>query len=120
MVQAGDHVAHEVAARPDPDRIRSVAQLNMLHSLATKLNALGDVHGIGSAITAELRTIIDYHSCRVYLLQPDGRTLLPASFRGEIFSDYENDTVESLTTQVGEGITGWVAEHRTSLLTPDA
>ncbi|HEY7477914.1 MAG TPA: ATP-binding protein, partial [Actinomycetota bacterium] len=120
MVQAGDHVAHEAVARPDPDRIRSVAQLNMLHSLATKLNALGDVHGIGSAITAELRTIIDYHSCRVYLLQPDGRTLLPASFRGEIFSDYENDTVESLTTEIGEGITGWVAEHRTSLLTPDA
>lgn len=120
MVQAGDHLAHEVSARPDPDRIRSVAQLNMLHSLATKLNSLGEVHGIGNAITAELRTIIDYHSCRVYLLQPDGRTLIPASFRGEVFSDYENDTVESLTTEIGEGITGWVAEHRTSLLTPDA
>ncbi len=30
---------------------------------------------IGSAITAELRTIIDYHNCRVYLLQPDGANL---------------------------------------------
>ncbi|HEY7667867.1 MAG TPA: ATP-binding protein [Actinomycetota bacterium] len=120
MVQAGDHVSHEVVARAEPDRTRSVAQLNMLHSLATKLNSLGDVASIGNAITAELRTIIDYHSCRVYLLQADGSTLLPASFRGEIFSDYENDTVESLTTEIGEGITGWVAEHRTSLLTPDA
>src|SRR5207245_244556 len=43
---------------PDLDRIRSVAQLNMLHSLAAKLNALGDVKGIGEAIAAELRTII--------------------------------------------------------------
>ncbi len=120
MVQAGDHVTHEVVARPEPDRTRSVAQLNMLHSLATKLNSLGDVASIGNAITGELRTIIDYHSCRVYLLQPDGSTLVPASFRGEIFSDYENDTVESLTSEIGEGITGWVAEHRTSLLTSDA
>jgi PAS domain S-box-containing protein len=120
MVQAGDHVERALAPRPEPDRLRSMAQLNMLHSLATRLNSLGDVESIGGAITAELRTIIDYHSCRVYLLQPDGRTLLPAAFRGEIFSDYENDTVEDLTSQVGEGITGWVAEHRTSLLTPDA
>jgi PAS domain S-box-containing protein len=110
----------EVVARTEADRIRSVAQLNMLHSLATKLNSLGDVRSIANAIAGELRTIIDYHSCRVYLLQADGSTLVPVSFRGEVFSDYENDTVQSLTTEVGEGITGWVAERRTSLLTPDA
>ena len=46
----------------DADRIRSVAQLNMLHSLAAKLNSLSSVAEIGSAITAELRTIIDYHN----------------------------------------------------------
>ena len=92
----------------------------MLHSLAAKLNSLGDAYEISSAITAELRTIVDYHSCRVYLLQPDGRTLYPVSFRGEMFSDYEKDTVESLITEIGEGITGHVAESRDSLITPDA
>ncbi len=118
----GDDVTAEVHQEPrDPaDRFRSVAQLNMLHSLAAKLNSLGDAYEISSAITAELRTIVDYHSCRVYLLQPDGRTLYPVSFRGEMFSDYEKDTVESLITEVGEGITGYVAESRGSLITPDA
>ncbi len=101
-------------------RFRSVAQLNMLHSLAAKLNSLADVYEIGAAITGELRTIIDYHSSRVYVLQPDGSTLLPVSFRGEVFSDYENDTVDNLTTRIGEGLTGHVAETRESLLTPDA
>ncbi len=122
MVATGDEVAAEQAdaGRDDTERFRSVAQLNMLHSLAAKLNSLGDVWEIGAAITAELRTIIDYHSCRVYLLQSDGSTLLPVSFRGEIFSDYEKDTVETLSTEVGEGITGHVAESRRSLLTPDA
>jgi PAS domain S-box-containing protein len=122
VVAKGDEVAAETARElPDAtDRFRSVAQLNMLHSLAAKLNSLGDASEIGSAITGELRTIVDYHSCRVYLLQPDGLTLYPVSFRGEMFSDYEKDTVETLITEIGEGITGYVAEHRESLLTPDA
>jgi PAS domain S-box-containing protein len=104
----------------DADRFRSVAQLNMLHSLAAKLNSLGDVREIASAITAELRTIVDYHNCRVYVLEDDGVTLVPAAFRGELFSEYETEAVEGLITKVGEGITGTVAERRISLLTPDA
>ena len=102
------------------DRIRSVAQLNMLHSLAAKLNSLGDVEEIGAAITAELRTIIDYHNCRVYILQPDGHTLMPVAFSGDISSEYGKETIDNLVSQVGEGITGRVAETRESLLTPDA
>jgi signal transduction histidine kinase/GAF domain-containing protein len=99
---------------------RFVAQLNMLHSLAATLNRLDEVEQIGAAITEELRTILDYHNCRVYVIEPDGRTLMPIAFRGEIFYEYEHETLEELITEVGEGITGWVAEHRTSLLTPDA
>jgi signal transduction histidine kinase/putative methionine-R-sulfoxide reductase with GAF domain len=106
-------------AGPTAD-VRSVAQLDMLHSLAATLASLDDVAEIGAAITAELRTILDYHNCRVYVLEPDGKTLLPVAFRGEIFYEYEHETLEELITEVGEGITGWVAEHRTSLLTPDA
>jgi PAS domain S-box-containing protein len=102
------------------DRFRSVAQLNMLHSLAAKLNSLGDVHAIGAAITAELRTIIDYHNCRVYLLEDDGLSLAPVAFRGDLFTDYEKETLEGLRTKVGEGMTGRVAQNKTSLLTPDA
>ena len=123
MVTTGDEIAAEVEQdepRAATDRFRSVAQLNMLHSLAAKLNSLDDAVEISSAITAELRTIVAYHSCRVYLLQPDGHTLYPVAFRGEMFSDYEKDTVESLITEIGEGITGTVAETRESLITPDA
>ena len=92
----------------------------MLHSMAATLTSLDDVSEIAAAITDELHTILDYHNCRVYVMQDDGSTLLPIAFRGEIFYEYEHETLEELITQVGEGITGWVAEHRTSLLTPDA
>ncbi|CAN5813708.1 hypothetical protein BH18ACT17_BH18ACT17_11870 [soil metagenome] len=102
------------------DRFRSAAQLNMLHSLAATLNALGSVEAIGAAITAELRTIVEYHNCRVYLLQPDGTTLQPIAFRGENFAEYEGETPDELVTEVGEGMTGWVAATGRSLLTPNA
>ena len=68
----------------------------MLHSMATRLASLDDVVDIGTAITDELRTILDYHNCRVYVLQSDGRTLLPIAFRGEIFYEYEHETLEEL------------------------
>ena len=113
----GDDIGERSAPSAD---LRFVAQLNMLHSMATRLARLDDVAEISEAITEELRTILDYHNCRVYVMQEDGRTLLPIAFRGEIFYEYEHETLEELITHVGEGITGWVAEHRTSLLTPDA
>jgi len=102
------------------ERFRSVAQLDMLHSLAAKLNALGNVAEIGEAITAELRTIIDYHNCRVYLLEPDGVTLMPVAFRGDLFHEYEEETLEQLITKVGDGMTGHVAATGESVLTPNA
>ena len=99
--------------------VRSLAQLNMLHSLGARLNRLNDVGEIGDAITAELRTLIDYHNCRIYLLQPDGETLAPVVFRGEL-TEYEGETYEELVTKVGEGITGQVALTGKSFYTPDA
>lgn len=115
----------DAAARTDDDR--SVAQLRMLHSLGATLNVLTSAEAIGNAITAELRTLVDYHNCRVYLLLDDGMTLSPIAFRGELVGDvpelaaeYTGETFEELVTVVGEGITGHVAASRASLLTPDA
>jgi diguanylate cyclase (GGDEF)-like protein len=98
---------------------RSVAQLRMLQSLSTKLNRLGDVHEIGEAITAELRSLIDYHNCRIYLLDPDGKVLTPVAFRGEL-SEYQGETHQALILRVGEGLTGHVAETARSYYTPNA
>ena len=112
-------------ANPDPtmrnpvDPDRSDAQLDMLHSFAAKLNVLTETGEIGGTITAELRTIIDYHNCRVYLLE-DHTTLVPIAFRGEMTTEYAEEDLDTLVTQIGEGITGTVAATREALLTPDA
>jgi len=107
-----------VAARRRGE-VRSVAHLKMLQSLAAKLNRLNDVREIGEVITAELRGLIDYHNCRIHLLDDDGYTLVPIVFRGEL-TEYEGETYENLMTHLGEGITGYVAETGRSLYLPDA
>ena len=115
MVETSNRVSGPV----DEHELRSVAQLRMLHALATRLNALDDVGAIGEAITTELKTLIDYHNCRIYLLLEDGLTLWPVTFRGEL-TEYESETPEELVTQVGEGITGYAAITGQTCYAPDA
>lgn len=116
MAEITHEDAGPLAERPE---LRSVAQLRFLHTLAPRLNALDDVSAIGEAITAELQTLIDYHNCRIYLLQRDGRTLIPIVFRGSL-GEYHDETFEELITQVGEGFTGRAAETGQTYYAPDA
>jgi signal transduction histidine kinase/GAF domain-containing protein len=103
----------------DEHELRSVAQLRFLHVLASRLNALDDVQAIGEAITIELQRLIDYHNCRIYLIQDDGVTLWPIVFRGSL-GEYESETLEELVTVIGEGITGHVAAVGETHYSPDA
>jgi diguanylate cyclase (GGDEF)-like protein len=96
-------------------RRRSLAHLRMLQSLTGKLNRLNDVHEIGEAIVSELRTLIDYHSCRVYIAT--GNLLAPIARYGELA--YAEESFEALVVEVGEGIAGTAAAEARSLLIPD-
>jgi diguanylate cyclase (GGDEF)-like protein len=108
----------KAAGAHDRGELRSVAHLRLLQSLAAKLNRLHDVGAIAEAILVELRGLIDYHNCRIHLLQPDGELLLPIAFRGEL-TEYRGETFEALVTQVGEGITGWVAQRGQPYYSPN-
>src|SRR6202008_2627670 len=68
---------------PSVDRdVRSIAHLKMLQSLTGKLNRLNDVREIGTTIANELRALIDYHNCRVSVVEGD--TVLPIAFRRDL------------------------------------
>jgi diguanylate cyclase (GGDEF)-like protein len=100
------------------DDVRSIAHLKMLQSLSGKLSRLNDVGQIGLTIADELRLLIDYHNCRVFLRDDDD--LLPVAFRGDLMAAQPGDSVELLATRVGRGITGRVAETGEPLLVHDA
>ncbi|MCS7005953.1 MAG: diguanylate cyclase [Thermoleophilia bacterium] len=108
--------------RPDEEDVRrddarSIAHLKLLQSLSGKLARLNDVARIGQAIADELRLLVDYHNCRVFLREGDD--LVPIAFRGELFGD-EREAFELLRTKVGRGITGHVAATGEPLLVGDA
>jgi diguanylate cyclase (GGDEF)-like protein len=114
--------AEEATQRPDAPGIerdvRSIAHLKMLQSLTGKLNRLADVREIGDAIAAELRSLVDYHNCRVFVC--DGDELLPVAFLGELSSNTASLSLDLLRTRVGEGITGRCAELGESIVVADA
>jgi len=97
--------------------VRSLAHLKMLHGVSSKLTRLLEVTEIGSTIADELRLLIDYHNCRVFLR--DGNDLRPIAFRGNLTQDAE-PPLAVLATKVGVGVTGHVAATGEPFLTGDA
>ncbi len=102
---------------PSTRDVRSVAHMKMLQSLGGKLNRLNDVRQIGHVIATELRSLIDYHNCRVSIV--DGDDVIPIAFVGQFTSETQ-EPLEILACKVGQGITGRVAATGESLLIGDA
>jgi len=119
VVVYGDRSAERPAELVDrrKEDVRSIAHMKMLQSLGNKLNRLNDVREIGVAIANELRALIDYHNCRVFIREGD--ELIPIAFRGELTATHGTE-FEVLATRVGYGITGRVAETGESVLAGDA
>lgn len=107
--------------RPEPGPagrdVRSIAHLKMLQSLGAKLNRLNDVRAIGEAIMGELRMLVDYNSCRLYVV--DGGDLVPVAWRGDL-DPYSEESVEALRCKIGEGVTGRAAATGESILLENA
>ena len=89
----------------------------MLQSLAGKLNRSNDVREIGMSIANELRQLIDYHNCRVFIRE--GQELLPIAFQGELTAP-DRTAAQVFRTRVGEGLTGHVVVTGDPLLLDDA
>ncbi len=102
---------------PSARDVRSVAHMKMLQSLGGKLNRLNDVRQIGNVIATELRSLIDYHNCRVSVVEEDD--VIPIAFVGQFTSETQ-EPLEILACKVGQGITGRVAQTGESLLIGDA
>jgi HD-GYP domain-containing protein (c-di-GMP phosphodiesterase class II) len=98
--------------------LRSLAHMKMLQSLSGKLNRLNDVREVGDEVAAELRSLIDYHNCRVFVV--DGEDLVPIAFRGDLAVETAEVPLELLRGRVGVGITGRCAELAESLVVGDA
>jgi len=94
------------------------AHLQSIQQLGARLARLTTESEIGAAIANELDQLIEYHNVRVYRLRPDG-WMIPVAMRG-LVGEFHDETPDQLRTRLGQGITGWVAEHRVPQNIPDA
>ena len=93
-------------------------QLETLRAASARMSRAATIAEVGRTVVEETRRMVDYHNARVYLIeQPD--QVVPIAFEGAVGA-YEQVDFTLLNTRVGEGLTGWVAEHGEPLLVNDA
>ncbi len=96
------------------------ARMRSIQDLSARLNRLTDVTAIAEAIVTEARTLAQYHDIRVYRVDHDRGMCEPIAFTREMLTGDPSDAANLLRVKVGEGFTGWVAEHGEPLLINDA
>jgi uroporphyrinogen-III synthase len=109
----------EVTAEPAAKQVRKVrlstptmagfrdglTSIDFLHEISSRIAAADSFHVVLSRIVEIVTTVVPCDSCFIYVLDQD-RLVLRAS------KNPHADIVDQLGIQLGEGITGWVAEHR--------
>ncbi len=96
------------------------ARMRSIQDLSARLNRLTDVRAIAEAIVAEARPLADFHDIRVYQVDWDRRMCEPIAFTRAMLDADPSEAEALLRVAVGEGFTGWVAEHGQPLLINDA
>jgi uroporphyrinogen-III synthase len=118
---AAAKAAQTAVAKAAPDRaaVRRVAEststmagfsdglnsFEFLHEISSRIAAADPLHVVLDRVVAFVTTVIPCDSCFIYTLEQE-KLVLRAS------SNPHADLVDRLDLSFGQGITGWVAEHR--------
>ncbi|HET7180652.1 MAG TPA: EAL domain-containing protein [Candidatus Limnocylindrales bacterium] len=95
------------------------ARLRAIQDLSARLSGIQDVRGIGETIVAEAHNLIEFDTLRVYQVEHDSGWCEPIAFQGTFMGRSDPDP-EMLRVRIGEGLTGWVAEHGQPIVLGDA
>ena len=79
--------------------------IDALHEIGSRIAAADPLHGVLSRVVHFVSTIVRCDSCFIYILEQNDLVLRASKTP-------HPDVVDRLKLRVGEGITGWVAEHR--------
>jgi diguanylate cyclase (GGDEF)-like protein len=115
-----DHMATAISNVRLAESTRTMTQrLRAISELAGRLNRHQDLEGIAQAIVAGARTLIEHDTIRVYRVDHEHRTCEPIAFQG-VFLGATDPEPSILRVAIGEGLTGWVAEHGETVRLGDA
>jgi signal transduction protein with GAF and PtsI domain len=81
------------------------SDIELLHDIGSRLAAADPLHAVLHRVVNFVTTTVRCDSCFVYVLDDDTLVLRASK-------NPHPEVVDRLKLRVGEGITGWVAEHR--------
>ena len=81
------------------------SDVDFLHQIGSRIASADPMHAVLSQVVDVVVAVVQCDSCFIYVLEDEALVL-----RGS--KNPHPDVVGRLTLSLGEGITGWVAEHR--------
>lgn len=94
----------------DEHRIREQAFV----SIGTELAACTDIGDLVSKVVRVTAEMLRFEDCSLFFLDKDRNTLVLEASRGHL-----SDAVGTAAYRLGEGLTGWIAEHGQPIRTSD-
>ena len=88
-----------------PYDVTDKSDIDVLHEIGSRIAAADPLHTVLNRVVQFVSSMVACDSVFIYVLEGED-LVLRASKRPH------SDVVDRLTLRVGEGITGWVAEHR--------
>ncbi len=81
------------------------SDIEVLHEIGSRIAAADPLHAVLGRVVEFVSSVVQCDSCFIYVLEDDALVLRASKTP-------HPDVVDRLKLRVGQGITGWVAEHR--------
>src|SRR5687768_16915373 len=95
----------DVATSDSESDFEPADDIGLLHEIGSRIAAADPLHAVLTRVVQFITTIIPCDSCFIYVLDEDALVLRASKTP-------HPDVVDRLKLRVGQGITGWVAEHK--------
>jgi signal transduction protein with GAF and PtsI domain len=92
-------------SEPDVRDATRQSDIDLLHELGSRIASADPLHAVLGRVVDFVSSVVACDSCFIYVLEGDDLVLRASKTP-------HPDVVDRLKLRVGEGITGWVAEHR--------
>ncbi len=92
----------DLAISPDARQINAI---RIMHDIGRRMATSDPLHAVLNQIVGFIETLLKCDSCFLYVLE-ESQLMMRAS------KNPHPDVIDHLGLKMGEGITGWVAEHR--------
>jgi uroporphyrinogen-III synthase len=93
------------AVQPTAKSERQSNAIDLMHAIGRRMAASDEFHSVLNQIVGFIETLLRCDSCFIYVLE-EKQLVLRAS------KNPHPDVIDHLGLRMGQGITGWVAEHR--------